>query len=161
MLRNIVIAATAAALLAGCALFQQVPGRVTNGTVTSEAGGVWGKSTPGTGCPGIEFMGAQNVGIVDAKCSGSGTDQSIHAEAVDANAVLKSAIDGQVQLGQQVVGLAQSVIAAFGAAGKVATGGLGVAAPMSPTTGMRGSMPMLVCPIGTTITLVGSRTLCL
>lgn len=131
-----ILAATLLLSLTGCALFQQVPGRATNGTIQTEAGAVWGKSTasPG-GCPAIEFMGAQNVGEVAATCSGSGAEQSLTAKSIDANSVLQTAIAGQTALGQMVTDLAKQAMtmAAAAAAGPAAP----IVAPMLMAGGVR------------------------
>lgn len=154
-------------LLGACALFQQIPGRATNGAATTEAGAVWGKtiSVPGA-CPSIEFMGAQNIGKITALCSDNGANQSVTAETVDANSVLQSAINGQTALGQQAVGLAQTIISTFGAAGKVASGGLGVTHTPSASMALSPQMPSptvvkpgVPCPPGTVpsvITAIGT-----
>lgn len=162
-MRHPLLAAAAVALtLSGCALFQQVPGRVTNGTVTSEAGGVWGKTTMVQGnCPSIEFMGAQNVGEVAATCSGNGAQQSITAKSIDANSVLATAIQGQTALGNNMASVAQALIGLLGAAKAGATGGLGAGGPIGAPGYPVGSAPMLVCPVGTIITMQGDRPVCL
>lgn len=150
--------------LSGCALFQQVPGRASNGTIQTEAGAVWGKSTanPG-GCPAIEFMGAQNVGEVSATCTGNGANQSITAKSIDANSVLTTAIAGQTALGQQLANVAQAALAALAAGGKTAaTGGaLGGIGPTGALGYPVGSAPMLVCPAGTVITMQAGQAVCL
>lgn len=153
--------------LSGCALFQQVPGRATNGTVQTEAGAVWGKSTanPG-GCPAIEFMGAQNVGEVSATCTGAGAAQSITAKSIDANSVLQTAIAGQTALGQQLSAVAQAALAALAAGGKTAaTGGLGALGRVGPAlrvpnAGLSGPTPDDCAALGRTFVITAAGTSC-
>lgn len=161
--KSIVIAALALSL-SGCALFQQVPGRVTTTDFTTEAGAVYGKTVPVPGgCPGIVFGGAQNVGEVTATCTGSGAAQSITAKSIDANSVLQTAIAGQTALGQQLANVAQAALAALAAGGKTAaTGGaLGTPGPTGPAGDPGVRLPMLVCPVGTVITMQAGQAVCL
>lgn len=148
-------------VLTGCALFQQVPGRVTNGAVTSEAGGVWGKTTSNpNGCPSIEFMGAQNVGEVSATCTGNGTGQSITAKSIDANSVLATAIQGQTALGQQLSAVAQAALAALASGGKTAaTGGLGAMGSIAPPS-PSGPTPSDCAYVGRTLVITSTGTSC-
>lgn len=149
-------------LLGGCALFQQVPGRVVATGFTTEAGAVYGETTavPG-GCPSIRFGGAQNVGEVAATCEDGGKKQSLTAKSIDANSVLTTAIQGQTALGNNMASVAQALVALLGAAKTGATGGLGAAGPTGAPGYPVGSAPMLVCPVGTIITMQGDRPVCL
>lgn len=161
------LAPLALLLLGGCALFQQVPGRVTANGITTEAGGIYGESTPTPGgCPAIKFMGNQDVGKVVAGCTGNGAAQWVSAEAVTASTNLQAAINGQTALGQQLADIAMAALAALGAAGKVASGGLALPQPQAALElpdGRRGAAtsPVLMCLPGQgIITLVRGRPMC-
>lgn len=147
-------------LITGCSIFS-TPGRVTSPEGTSDAGGVYMhvvQPSSGKGCPSAIAFGAQTMGSIDAGCWNNGATQSIHATAPDPNPALTTAYSG---INQQMSTIADVLKTLIGLAQKASPMPMGAAGPTGAPGFPVGSAPMLVCPVGTIITMQGDRPVCL